>query len=660
MIVHMYIKVRLLNGFREQLWYKALPQSAEQSLKNLIVQVPLKNKIIPALVLEEIRIKPDVPFTIRSMQGIEPFPADTFYGTFITQLATYYAIEPLHFMQRIKQFLKSEKSETVSSMPLKETGDYRVIELNAQQHHAYTAIRAHLIQATYAPTVLHGVTGSGKTEVYKKLIVDAFLLGRTTILLLPEVTLAVSFETLLKKTLGHQIPIFSFHSATPEAEKRILWHNLLISMPMLIIGVHLPILLPIANLGLIIVDEEHEVGYQEKKHPKISSKEAALLRAQITNIPIILGSATPSLATLYNVKIKGWHFLQLTERFAGTFPHITLASLSDKKERKNFWLSTVLHAAIKDRLAKKEQVLLFLNRRGHSFFVQCSSCSFIFTCTNCSVSLTLHHNNLLRCHYCDQRKEMPARCPTCHVPEEQFIKKGIGTQKLVQIIAHTFPTARIARADLDTTTKRKTWQKTMESFEAGAIDILVGTQTITKGYDFPGVTLVGIIWADLNLHFPQFNASETTLQQLIQVAGRAGRHRTHSDVIVQTMAEHETFKFLDEIHYLKFYAHEMRARKDLGYPPFKRLCVLEIKHTNELVVDKESQTLAYHLQTVRTQTHCDVIVLGPAQPPVHKIQKTYFRHIYLKATRMSDVHKLVQSINMARYKSLIFFTPSVY
>jgi primosomal protein N' (replication factor Y) len=658
-----YVQVKLLNGFRELLWYTMPQQEMHAPVKNSIIQVPLRNKIIPALVVEETSIKPDVPFALRNIHSIEPFPADSFYGTFITQLAAYYALEPFHFLQRIKQFLKNDCTEkiVIKQHDSRASEEQQcAITLNAQQKHAYQTMHQHLIEKRYAPTVLHGVTGSGKTEVYKKLISDAHALQRTTILLLPEVTLAVSFETKLKKTLDHQIPIFSFHSATPIAEKRALWHNLLAGTPMLIIGVHLPILLPIAHLGLIIVDEEHEAGYQEKKHPKINSKQAALLRAKIAGIPIILGSATPSLTTLYNVKTKGWQFLQLTQRFAGSFPRITLACLTDKKQRKHFWLSTILYNAIQDRLNKKEQILLFLNRRGHSFFVQCSACSFIFSCSNCSVSLTLHDENILRCHYCDQKKDVPPTCPQCHVSENQFIKKGIGTQQLVQIITHAFPTARIARADLDTTKKRTTWQKTMDAFENGAIDILVGTQTITKGYDFPGVTLVGIIWADLHLHFPQFNASETTLQQLIQVAGRAGRHSHSSDVIVQTMAEHETLNYLDEINYLKFYAHEMQARKEFGYPPFKRLCVLEIKHSNALVVEKESQALAYHLQTIRTQHNIDVTILGPSQPPVHKIQKIHLRLIYIKAVSIRDVHVLIQSIAFERYKSLVFFTPGVY
>jgi primosomal protein N' (replication factor Y) (superfamily II helicase) len=658
----MYIKVKLLNGFREPLWYKTAEENSPQSLMHAIVQVPLKAQIIPAFVIEERTTKPPVSFALRTVHSIEPFPADPHYEAYITQLAAYYMVDSLHFVQRIKQFLQSDSKEVVVRQPPLETNNAQpaAIVFNAQQQTAYHTIHQHVIQPRYAPTVLHGVTGSGKTEIYMQLIIDTCQRSRTSILLLPEVTLAVAFEVRLRKALSTQVPIFSFHSATPIAEKRALWQQLLAGTPILIIGVHLPIMLPIASLGLIIVDEEHETGYQEKKHPTINSKEAALIRAYKANIPIILGSATPSVSTLYNVKTKKWQFLQLTERFAGSFPHITVIPLADKKKRSNFWLSTELCAAIEKRLQNKEQILLFLNRRGHSFFVQCKSCSFIFNCANCSVSLTLHQDNTLRCHYCDHRKQMPSACPGCKAHEQEFIKKGIGTQKLVQIITQQFPRARVARADLDATIKRTTWQKTMDDFQAGAIDILVGTQTITKGYDFPRVTLVGIIWADLNLHFPQFNASETALQQLIQVAGRAGRHSPHSDVIVQTMAQHEIFTYLHEIDYLKFYAHEMEARKDLGYPPYKRLCLIELKHADAVVVEKESQALAYHLQTMRTRAAYDITILGPALPPIHKIQKIHFRHMYLKAACMDDVHALMNKIDKNHYKSLILFTPSVY
>jgi primosomal protein N' (replication factor Y) len=407
------------------------------------------------------------------------------------------------------------------------------------------------------------------------------------------------------------------------------------------------VLLPISNLGLIIVDEEHEVGYQEKKHPKVNSKEAAIWRAHMNGIPILLGSATPSLTSLDNVKTKGWHFFELKERFAGIFPTVKTVSLKDAKNRRNFWITTELERAIKLRLERGEQTIIFLNRRGYSFFVQCKTCSFIFMCDNCSVSLTLHEDGRLSCHYCSLRQELSPQCPGCKGSAKNYLKKGVGTQQVVSILETVFPHATVARADMDTTVNKKQWQETLERFEHGIIDILVGTQTITKGYHFPNVTLVGILWADLNLHFPMYNAAEVCLQQLIQVAGRAGRTGKPSEVIVQTMVEHSIFNYLNEIDYVKFYDSQMETRKEIGYPPAMRLAEIELKYTDEIVIEQEAQQLAKELRAV-----CGDV------PPVHKIKHIHMRKIYLKCSAVQPMMALFGGIKRRKYQSSIYFTPN--
>jgi primosomal protein N' (replication factor Y) len=430
------------------------------------------------------------------------------------------------------------------------------------------------------------------------------------------------------------------------------------------VGVHLPVTLPCANLGLIIIDEEHETGYQEKKHPKIHTKEAALMRASLYQIPLVLGSATPSLTTLHNVHTKGWKLFELTKRFAGSFPTLQHVLLTDKRQRRSFWISTALEQAIKDRLLKREQVIIFLNRRGFSLFVQCKACSFTFMCPNCSVSLTLHGTNRLTCHYCGLHQTLPATCPQCQEKEDQFLKKGIGTQQVVTVLQKLFPMANIGRADLDASSRKTAWKQTLSDFEAGKIDIMVGTQTITKGYHFPRVTLVGIIWADLSLNFPIYNATEMALQQIVQVAGRAGRasfykEPTQSDstqknisqgesssnecssndmsfntlshgdisqsevssktispghVIIQSMIDHPIFAYTREETYKKFYDHEMAARKMAGYPPFMRLAEIEIKHSREETVDRDAHSLGQKLMSQKRVLGLEVFILGPAKP----------------------------------------------
>jgi primosomal protein N' (replication factor Y) len=576
---------------------------------------------------------------------------------FIQKLSLYYQIDPLSCITRIKYFVEHKEKENAHRQKPKPSHTAREVQLTHEQQAVVEYICPAIINPTYTPTVIHGVTGSGKTECYKEAIKAALAHNKTTILLLPEVTLAVNFAQRLARELGSTVPLYSFHSSASATEKKALWSALVAGKPVLIIGVHLPILLPIANLGLIIVDEEHEVGYQEKKHPKINSKEAALIRAQTYNIPIMLGSATPSIQTLYNVTERNWKLFTITKRFAGAFPTVKLELLTDGKERKQFWISQTLHKAIGERLERKEQTLLFLNRRGFSFFVQCKPCGFIFACDACSVSLTLHADNTLTCHYCGHKQQLAPKCPRCATPEINFIKKGIGTQQLVGIITKLFPTARVERADMDATTNKKRWQKTMDDFENGDIDILVGTQTITKGYDFPRVTLVGIIWADLNLHFPSYNAAETTLQQLIQVAGRAGRHTQESLVIVQAMEHHAIFDYINEVQYPAFYAYEQEARKEIGYPPFIRLASLEIKHTQEAIVEKESNAVALALVAHAHDKKSDLRVLGPAKPAVHKIQNTFSRTILLKSSSMSSIIEAYRSLEK-NYGSSIFFDPN--
>jgi len=655
----MFIQVKLLNGFKQFLTYRVPTEWPAVPLEGLLVRVPLKEQFVPALVIKQMNaLNEPTTFTIKSAHSIEQLPDDYHYQTFIAQLANYYQIEKSIFIRRIYHFIENHDPEEVPLLTHRPETAHQIALLTDEQQAVVDFISPAIVTNSYCPTLLHGVTGSGKTEIYKRLIIHAHAQHKTTILLLPEVTLAVQFEAIMRAQLPSTITIMPFHSATTAKQKQMLWHALLHQQPVLIIGVHLPILLPIVNLGLIIVDEEHEVGYQEKKHPKINSKEAALMRAKLAGIPILLGSATPSIASLHNVKHKGWHFFQLKKRFAGAFPAVKTVLLPDKKQRRSFWISQELETAIKNRLIKKEQTILFLNRRGFSFFVQCKECSYVFECKNCSVSLTLHENDLLACHYCGINKQVPPACPTCKAASSEFIKKGVGTQQLVTILKKLFPQARIERADLEVSSRKKLWHQLITDMHKGAIDILVGTQTITKGFHFPHVTLVGIIWADLNLHFPVFNAAETTLQQLIQVAGRAGRQRMESQVIVQTMIDHPIFSYLNEVDYLHFYEYEIALRQQVNYPPFTRLAQIELKYQATAILEKEAMALVDWLLATAAAKKYDITILGPAKPPVYKINRLETRTIYLKCSSIAPILYLYNQINHLKYKSSLYFTPN--
>ncbi|MBV8661172.1 MAG: primosomal protein N', partial [Candidatus Dependentiae bacterium] len=588
----MFITVRLLNNFSKELTYAVPADLQNQIYRGTLVQVPLQRRLESAIVVGIEPLDKIYEFKIRPIDSIFPFPADTTYRQFATQLAAFHQIDSLYLFKRVKNFLAEQEdvdpafAEASAGKRIhdEENFESKRVSLTDEQVAAYESVMADIDAQRYQVTVLHGVTGSGKTEVYKKLLNSVLAQNKCAILLLPEVGLAVQFEKLLKVQMPG-VEIFGFHSATTIKQKRILWQALLQKKPCIIVGVHLPIFLPIAHLGIIIVDEEHDSGYQEKSHPKIHSRNAALLKASLMKIPVVLGSATPSISSLWNIKHKSWKLVQLKNRFAGQFPSVEVVALSDKKERKNFWISAELYSAIAQQLLKKEQTIIFINRRGFSFFVQCVACSFIFSCSNCSVSLTLHEDGRLICHYCNFTLMTHEICPDCK--GKDFLRKGIGTQQVVTILQKLFPRAVIQRADLDTTSKKKAWQQTVQDFYDKKIDILVGTQSITKGYHFPHVTLVGILWADVNLHFPIYNAAETTLQQLIQVAGRAGRQSSNSKVIVQTMTPHAVFNFICEIDYLKFYTSEIAKRQEVGYPPTKHIAEIEIRCEDQRIVEKD-------------------------------------------------------------------------
>lgn len=659
----MYVLVTLINGFKKPLWYRIPESWPQKKYVDAILHVPLQKRTVYGLVIQQQSSLPHgiLGETVREVLAVEPFPEDRYFLPFIKKVAYAYQVPEGSFIRRIRAYLDETglEEKITSFFDKEENFGIDNVQLTEEQQKVTDFVSNCLQKKTFEPTVLHGVTGSGKTEVYKALIKAAFDQGKTSILLLPEVSLALAFEKKLRDSLPNQIEICGFHSGKSVLEKRELWRNLLNKKRMLIIGVHLPILLPVSQLGLIIVDEEHDPNYREKQAPYIHTREAALLRAKTAQIPILFGSATPSLQTLYRVKTEKFHFFQLKERFSGIFPHIRFVSLINREKRPNFWLSKELIALIKDRLLKKEQTIIFLNRRGFSFFVQCSLCSFIFSCSNCSVSLTLHENGQLMCHYCGAVKQMPHACFECQADETCFLKRGIGTQQVASLLQKLFPNASIARADLDVTAKKKGWQKTCADFYEGKIDILVGTQTITKGYHFPRVTLIGILWADMQLHFPLYSAAEMTLQQLIQVAGRAGREGLASDVVVQAMVEHPLFSLVNEVDYLKLYVREIELRKQLSYPPITYLIEIDFKNSKEKNIDVESVKFAHQLREVALQEDAEVTVLGPAKPPVHQIKKQFLRKIFMKVTSLQVGIAIFQRAQkMGSYTSLISFIPS--
>lgn len=663
----MLIQVQLLQYGDKTFTYSVPEHLCVHIARGVLVQVPLLRRIVPAVVAEIVLSNQTFNFVIKPICSIYPFPKDFSYASFVSTVGQYYQIDSISLLRRIEHFLsEKEYTDDVAMSGIVEKTN-TVVTFTHEQQQVLDEILPYVEQKKHQTFVLHGVTGSGKTEIYKQLAKKSLEQGQSVVIMLPEVSLALRFEKIFAHCF-EGIPVIGFHSASPVRQKRLLWKSLLEEQPMIIFGVHLPVLLPIANLGLIVVDEEHDHGYQEKKHPKIHSRDMAILKASMHGIPIVLGSATPSLQSLWNVHKRGWKLLHMRQRFAGNFPNVQIVSLQKTNKRKQFWITDQLYNAIEDRLDKGEQTIIFLNRRGYSFFVQCP-CSYVFSCHQCSVSLTLHQDQSLICHYCGYKARIPASCPSCSGYQDEFLKKGIGTQQVVSILQKLFPNARIERADMDTTTKKRSWANTVEQMQQGDIDILVGTQSITKGYHFPGVTLVGVLWADLNLHFPMYNAAETSLQQLIQVAGRAGRQSLESLVIIQAFDGHPIFEFLDEVKYQAFYDQEIQKRIEVGYPPYKHIAEIEIKGSNQVELDNETRFVMQWLQQNTMQQDIAarnitdlindknaVLVLGPIQSMVFKVKSVYAQKIFLKSFSRSQMINLFAKLPKEHLQSSIFFT----
>ena len=650
----MNINVRFLS-YSSKIFTYSVPLELQQAMvPGTLVQVPLKHKIVPAVVESIASGSTKYHFEIKPIISVFQFPEDKIYSNFIGKVAQYYQIDQLFLQRRMQMFLTEQQEQEVVYLPVKDQYEKKKVEFTAEQQGVLDRILPVVQSQHHDVFVLHGVTGSGKTEIYKKLTQEAIHQGKAVMILFPEVTLALRFQEIFTQFFD-DVAVIGFHSASTAKQKKLLWQKLLEQKPMIILGVHLPVLLPIPHLGLVIVDEEHDHGYQEKKHPKINSKDMVILKASMAGIPVVLGSATPSLSSLWNIEHKGWKFLQMKERFKGTFPKVKVVSLQRDQKRKYGWIHDDLYHAIGDRLEKKEQTIIFLNRRGYSFFVQCG-CGFVFTCHQCSVSLTLHNNNFLMCHYCGFKQMLPHQCPSCKQYEDEFIKKGIGTQQVVAMLEKFFPQARIERADLDTTSKKRSWAQTVEEMYSGNIDILVGTQSITKGYHFPKVTLVGVLWADLNLHFPMYNAAENTLQQLIQVSGRAGRQSDESLVIIQAFDQHPIFDFIDETNYLQFYAYEIENRRALHYPPCGHIAEVEFRLENEKILYEDAVKVADLCKTIAQKQGFKVDVLGPVPSLVHKVKNTYFQKLILKSASRHQLMSVFWMVRQTKLQSSLAFT----
>jgi len=499
--------------------------------------------------------------------------------------------------------------------------------------------------------LLHGVTGSGKTEVYLQAIAHALKQGRGAIVLVPEISLTPQTVERFKARFSSgplQTLVAVLHSHLSAGERHDEWHKIRQGRARIAIGARSAIFAPVEPLGLVIVDEEHEPTYKQEEAPRYHARDVAIMRGQMEGATVVLGSATPSLESYHNCVRGKYALLQMPTRADDKkLPLVRVVDLRHVLRRGNQTpvFSPQLQEAITQRLERKEQVILFLNRRGYSTSLQCPLCGYVAGCPNCSLSLTYHRQEQkLCCHFCGHTEPTPAVCPNKKCRNPQIRYAGLGTQKVEDLLRQLFPGARTVRMDSDALKRKEDYRRILGDFRAGKIDILLGTQMIAKGLHFPNVTLVGIIHADLALHKPDFRAGERTFQLLTQVAGRAGRGDVEGEVFVQAFTPfHPAIQFARRHDFMGFYEQEIEFRRPLKYPPWSRVALLTLKGRNEEKVKFSAEYLRRALDN-ELAAFKELVIAGPAPSPLLRAETFYRYQIMLRAPRMSVVSQKLAAV----------------
>jgi primosomal protein N' (replication factor Y) len=513
-------------------------------------------------------------------------------------------------------------------------------ELTTEQERVLSELETPLRTRAYAPFLLHGVTGSGKTEVYIRAMRVALSLNRSALMLVPEIALTPVFSRRLRMHFDDRVAIF--HSGLSRGERFDEWTRVRNGEARVVIGTRSAVFAPVKDLGLVIVDEEHESTYRQQDSPHYNGRDTAIVRAQKESAVVILGSATPSLESFHNARSGKYRYLQLTNRL-GNRP-MAAAEIIDMRaafarNRKPAIFSDELLQAIAETHQRQEQSIILLNRRGYSSFVLCRSCGESIQCPNCDVTLTYHRSErLIICHYCNHSQAAPEQCPSCSGKYIYYV--GEGTQQIEEQIKHRFPALRIARIDRDTSARRGAFEKSLLAFGAGEIDMLVGTQILAKGHDFPNVTLVGVISVDAGMALPDFRSAERTFQLLTQVAGRAGRGERKGKVLIQTYHPyHYALRHASAQDYAGFYAEEIRHRENHNYPPFVALASLLVHGTDLMKVRAEALELRKELDLANLERMARV--LGPAPAPLARLKREFRVQLLLKCRNRRELRKII-------------------
>ena len=549
------------------------------------------------------------------------------------------AINTLLKRKLVEVFDEDVRRDPLGDVTFPPVKDY---DLSSGQTRVLTEINQSLRNGDYAPFLLHGVTGSGKTEVYIRAMRVALEIGRAALMLVPEIALTPVFSRRLRAHFGDQVAIF--HSSLSRGQRFDEWNRVRNGDARIVIGTRSAVFAPIENLGLVIVDEEHESTYRQQDSPHYNGRDTAIVRAQKQSAVVILGSATPSLESFHNAANGKYKYLELPTRLNDR--PMAAAELIDmrtvfSRHQKPKVFSDELLKAIEETHQKNEQSIILLNRRGYSSFVLCRSCGDSVQCPNCDVTLTYHKSEaVILCHYCGHREPSPSKCPSCEGKYIYFV--GEGTQQIETMLAKFFPKLRIARVDRDTTARRGTFEKSLLDFSDGKIDMLVGTQILAKGHDFPNVTLVGVVSVDAGLALPDFRAAERTFQLLTQVAGRAGRGDLPGKVLIQTYHPfHYALRHASAQDYAGFYQEEMRHRQNHTYPPFVALTSLMVHGTDLKRVRADSLELRKELDSANSDRAARI--LGPAPAPLARLKGEYRVQLILKCRNRVRLRTIIDT-----------------
>jgi primosomal protein N' (replication factor Y) len=514
-------------------------------------------------------------------------------------------------------------------------------ELNPSQQAAFQQIHACVQAKRFHTFLLHGVTGSGKTEVYLTAIETALAEGRSALLMVPEIALTPQMAGQFFSRFGDRVAIL--HSAFTGVERTEQWRRIRSGVASVVVGTRSGVFAPVQNLGLIVVDEEHDGSYKQEENPRYNGRDVAIVRAQGAGACVILGSATPSLESRYNAEKGKYTLLELPGRIeARPMPHVQLIDMRQEflETRKQETFSRKLIEALGQRVESGEQTIVLLNRRGFSSFVACRSCGERVQCINCSLTLTYHkRDRRLLCHYCGYAEKVPSQCPKCSSEHIYFL--GIGSERVEEELHRAFPAARIARLDRDTVTGKRQYETILQDFREGNYDMLVGTQMIAKGHDIPNVTLVGVVAADMGLGMPDFRAAERTFQLLTQVAGRAGRGSLPGIVLVQTInPEHYAVRLAAAQDYQGFYEKELNFRRMMHYPPFAAMANVLVRSEKKEMAMRMSTELGFLLNPPPEKLR----VMGPAEAPVPRLKNEYRYQFLIKAASRKALNELLQKI----------------